>query len=127
MGIIANSKEDYIKQLKTKLATDDIWAQRGLLAIYKNQTYGEQQTGDVREYNCIGFTGTDAKFLTSLAKRVKYNGFNSLSIKQNQYLKKCMPKYARQLLNDCIESGSVVKINGQYMNKAEADTLNLKY
>ena len=41
MGIVANSKEDYIKQLKTKLATDDIWAQRGLLAIYKNQTYGE--------------------------------------------------------------------------------------
>ena len=28
MGITANSKEDYIKQLKTKLATDDIWAQR---------------------------------------------------------------------------------------------------
>ena len=35
MSIIANSKEDYIKQLKTKLATDDIWAQRGLLAIFE--------------------------------------------------------------------------------------------
>ena len=125
--IIATSKEDYINQLKTRLATDEVVAQYGLLAIYKNQTFGEQQAGDVREYNCIGFTGTDAKFLTSLAKRVKYSGFNSLSVKQNQYLKKCMPKYARQLLNDCIESGSVVKVNGQYMNKAEANTLGLQY
>lgn len=127
MGIIASSKDDYIRQLKTKLATDDLWAQRGLLAVYKNQTFSEQQTGDVREYNCIGFTGTDAKFLTGLAKRVKFCGFNSLSVKQSQYLKKYMPKYARQLFNGCIENGSVVKVHGQYMNKAEADTLGLQY
>ena len=31
------------------------------------------------------------------------------------------------ILQDCIKSGSVVKINGQYINKAEANELDLKY
>ena len=118
MSIIANTKEDYIKQLKTKLSSDNTWAQHGLLLIYQNQTATEQKSGSVHEYNCIGYTGTDAKFLTDLAKSLKYHG--SLSDKQNYFLRKCMPKYARQILNECLMSGSVVKANGQYMNKSEA-------
>ncbi len=119
-GIIASSKEDYIKQLKAKLATDEVWAQHGLLAVFRNQTFDEQRTESVNRYNNVGFVGVDAKFLSSLAKQLKYKG--SLSVKQNQYLKKQMPKYARQILNDCLETGSVVKISGQYMNAKEAKT-----
>ena len=123
--IIAASKEDYIDQLKTRLATDIAAAQYGLLAIYKNQTWDEQKSESVNRHNNIGFTGADAKFLTSLAKQLKYRG--SLSPKQNQYLMKHMPKYARQILGDCLANGSVVKAGGQYMNARAAKKMSLNF
>lgn len=123
--IIATSKEDYINQLKTRLATDEVVAQYGLLAIYKNQTWDEQKSESVNRHNNVGFTGTDAKFLTSLAKQLKYRG--SLSPNQNKYLMKHMPKYARQILNDCLANGSVVKVGSQYINARAAMKMSLKF
>lgn len=101
---------DKIAAFKTRLATNPKWAIRGLLAIYANQTHDEQAQEATNKLNGIGFTGTDAKLLSSFAKQVQKKiawveskGWNiqyekMLSQKQFTILFKKMPKYARQLL-----------------------------
>lgn len=112
--ITARTQNEYIEQLKTMLGTNVVWAQHGLKVIFANQTFDEQRSESVNHWNCIGFTGSDAKFLTSLAKNLEKYG--RLSEKQNAVLLHKMPKYARQIFNVCIERGSVVKIDGVYRN-----------
>lgn len=99
-----------IAAFKTRLATNPKWAIRGLIRIFKNQTADEQAQEATTNNNGIGFTGTDAKLLSSFAKQaqkriawVESKGWNvqynkMLSEKQFQILFKKMPKYARQLL-----------------------------
>lgn len=84
-----------IAEWKEKLASNPLWATRGLLAVYKYQTEAEKATDSVTEDNGVGFAGVDGEFLSSLAKQFQQRG--SLSAKQMQYLFKKMPKYAKQL------------------------------
>lgn len=89
------SNNEQITFFRTKLATDNNWATRGLVRIYQNQTPCEQSASITQEHNGIGFTGADAPILTSLAKQ--YQQRQWLSEKQMAIVFKKMPKYARQL------------------------------
>ena len=91
-----NSQVEVIKIFKEKLATNKAWALRGLKIIYDNQTADEKRDASTKHYNKIGFTGSDAEFLTSLAQQYERKG--DLSDKQMALLYKKMPKYAGQLL-----------------------------
>ena len=84
-----------VAEWKGKLASNPVWAVRGLLAVYKYQTEAEKAVGSVTDNNGVGFAGVDGEFLSSLARQYQQRG--SLSAKQMQFLHKKMPKYAKQL------------------------------
>lgn len=81
--------------LKRKLATDSAWSLRGLERIFENQTADEKRAQETRYFNNIGFTGSDAPFLSSLA--VQYDAKGYLSPKQLALLQQRIPKYWHQL------------------------------
>lgn len=78
-----------------KVKTNDRWAMRALLALYRNQTDDERSAERTVYRNDIGFNGVDAGILTSLAKQLEERG--TLSVKQMAILHKTLPKYAGQL------------------------------
>ena len=88
-------------QLKTfvkgKLATDVKWQTKALLAIYDFQTRDEQEQQTTNKYNGVGFTGSDAKILSSMA--TFFQKRNYLSPKQLDILARKMPKYWAQIIN----------------------------
>lgn len=93
------NKTTTINYLKFKLATDSMWALRGLIRIYERQTADEKFSGTTNNLNSVGFSGADATILSSFA--VQYMKWNRLSPKQMAIVHKKMPRYARQLLS-CI-------------------------
>lgn len=110
--MIPRTKEEYIANLRANLGSNINWAIAGMKRIYTQQTKDEQSSGSVRYYNSIGFTGTDAKILTSFVDQLKYKNF--LSPKQNAIILKKMPKYARQLTEWSLAEGSLVKTERGY-------------
>ena len=64
------TKELQLSFLKDKITTDPRWTERALLKIFEAQTASEQATESTNHHNGVGFTGSDAPFLTSCAKRV---------------------------------------------------------
>ena len=90
------NKSAALTALQHKLSTDVCWAQRGLLAIFRNQTADEQRAANVTHHNQMGFRCMDSIILTSFANQLQRRG--SLSPKQMQVVFKLMPKYARQLM-----------------------------
>jgi len=89
------SKKQKIEELRELLRTRQKWAQRGLLRIYTFQTENEQSLQATVEQNGVGFTGTDANILSSMAQQLKARGF--LTEGQMKVVFKLMPKYAGQL------------------------------
>lgn len=90
------NKKEVLKTLQQKLATDSRWAQRALLAIFRNQTTDEQVQGEVQHHNAKGFRCMDSYILTSFAVQLQHRG--SLSQKQMVIVHQKMPIYARQLM-----------------------------
>ena len=90
------TKQDTLNRLQEVLRTDARWAQRALLAIYRNQTADEQRAANVTHHNQMGFRCMDSIILTSFANQLQTRG--SLSPKQMNVVFKLMPKYARQLM-----------------------------
>jgi hypothetical protein len=90
------NKKETLQVLQQKLATDARWAQRALLAIFRNQTADEQSQGTVSHHNAMGFRCMDSHLLTSFATQLQTRGF--FSPKQMVYVHKKMPIYARQLM-----------------------------
>lgn len=68
---------------------------RGLKVIYSLQTESEKEIETTHFHNGVGFTGSDAQFLTSLAK--SYEHYGKLTEKQMIFLRKKIMKYAGQL------------------------------
>ena len=95
-----NYQEQTDKDLKVlfteKLKTNSQWQLKALVAIFNKQTADEQMVHETKHDNGVGFTGSDAKFLTSLAAQYQRKGF--LSPKQTKCLSRSMPKYAGQLV-----------------------------
>jgi len=57
-------------EIATKLATNDKWLTRGLLALYARQTTEERMCESTHSHNSVGFSAFDAPILTSFAKQV---------------------------------------------------------
>lgn len=91
-----NSIKKWTKdEIKAKLASDDKWLYRGLVAIFNKQTADEKVAGRTDYDNGIGFNGADAEILTSFAMQYIERGF--LTPKQKEITRKKMLKYAGQL------------------------------
>jgi len=107
------SKEQLIEALKKQIANNDNQALKALKTIYANQTFDEKRIEATAHNNGIGFSGKDAKILSSFAKQLNYRG--SLSPKQMAIVKRLMPRYARQLITQSIESGKIKKEGKTYI------------
>ena len=111
--MVFTSKSQLVEQMKKQLETRADIRAKALLRIFENQTRDEQRTESTNHYNGIGFTGSDARFLTSLAKQFKYKGY--LSPKQDAILARKIKKYAGQLIEGSIAEGKIKKtLNGHY-------------
>lgn len=84
-----------VEEIRNRLATNDKWLERGLVAIYRFQTESEKNLGATVEDNGVGFNGVDSVILTSFAQQLSHRGF--LTPKQREIARKKMLKYARQL------------------------------
>ena len=96
--------------VKDKLVNDERWMLRGMYAVYQRQTEDEKQIEDTRESNGVGFSGIDGGILTSFSNQMVKRNFVSrmnqqdislrdfFSDKQAVYVRKYMPRYARQLV-----------------------------
>ena len=91
------TKANLTKYVRHQLATNKHWAVRALVRIFQeNQTQDEQNSDSTTHDNGIGFTGTDAQFLSSLAKaQINYG---RLTDKQMTFVFKKMPKYHAQVI-----------------------------
>jgi hypothetical protein len=81
--------------VRDKLATDDRWLVRGMVALYNRQTEDEKAAEGTRHLNRRGFNSADSEILTSFAKQ--WIARNWLSDKQMGILRRKMAKYAGQL------------------------------
>ena len=107
------TKTDIKKLLKDKLANNAGFAKWALLEMYNHQTPAEKLIHQNTEANGEGFSGTDCKFLTSLAQWLKTNGW--LSPKQMERLHKQMPKYWNQVAEILTEEQLDDVINGRFV------------
>jgi hypothetical protein len=101
------SKSAIESAIRAAITTDPQRAVKAMLRIYEYQTESEQESGDVSEFNGVGFAGTDSEILTSFCKQ--YQKYGRLSEKQMQILFKKIGKYAGQLTRHAIEKGMYVK------------------
>lgn len=92
-----------------KMHTNQKWLEAGILAIFKRQTEDEKATESTNNDNGRGFTGCDAKFGSSLAKKL-LAGY-PLSVKQTIAARKMMKKYAGQLLKVAKEKAALTSSN----------------
>lgn len=84
------------ESVKNLLHTNETAMMKALVKIYERQTRDEQIQEATTQSNGIGFTGVDAKFLSSLAVQVIRRG--TLSPKQKAIAFNKMPKYWKQIL-----------------------------
>lgn len=86
------------EHIRHRLATNTQIAQQGLLLIYKQQTPMERafRGQTLEEKNGFGFTAFDSEILSSFAEQMLKRGW--LSFRQNEVLRRKMPKYTRQIV-----------------------------
>jgi len=97
------------ERIQELIVTNDAAVKKALLVIFNNQTADERSAEATHDRNNIGFTGVDAKIMTSFAKQLIGRGF--LSSKQLAIARRKLPKYWRQLKQEIIrreETGVVV-------------------
>jgi len=103
-SLISNKMiKEYVRD---RLGTDDKMAQKALLKIFEYQTLDEQRSEHTSENNNVGFSGTDAPFLSSLAKQViERKGYDpnrrsGLYLSRNQFksMKRLIKKYWKQIV-----------------------------
>lgn len=66
-----------------------------LKKLYGEQTRDEQQSGQTKHYNGVGFNGADSRFLSSVSEFLIKKGF--LTEKQKYCVRKRLIKYNKQL------------------------------
>ena len=98
-----------IAYIRDKLVNNERWILRGMYAIYKYQTADEQRSECTTDSNGVGFSGIDGEIMTSFSNQMVKRGFLQrmnnpnlgirmfFSEKQEKYVRKYMPRYARQL------------------------------
>ena len=83
------------EMIKEKIAANNVWLARGVVAIWNKQTEDERYSGQTTHDNGIGFNGADAEILSSFAMQYVSKGY--LSPKQFDIARKKMLKYSGQL------------------------------
>lgn len=86
------SEQDIVNMLQCR----DEAVERAILAIYRNQTYEEQKSGETLRLNGIGFSGSDARLGTYYAKWLLKG--HHLNVKHLIKARKIALKYRKQLL-----------------------------
>ena len=84
--------EDEIKRL---VQENDKVLYGALLKLYGEQTKDEQDDGETKYHNGVGFNGADSRFLTSVSEFLKQRGF--LTPKQKAVVRRKLIKYNKQL------------------------------
>lgn len=109
---MAYTKKQLVSMMREQLSRRDV-LQRAILRIYENQTKDEQALGTVNHSNGIGFTASDAPFLTSLAEWL--NKGRTLTDRQAEFAEPKMKKYARQLVEGSIREGKIIMVSDGYV------------
>lgn len=107
------NKKQLVTMLKQQISTSDRQALKALVTVYKNQTATEKAAKQTQVWNNVGFSGIDANILSSIASY--YLTWNKVSDKQLAIVKRLMPRYANQLVNQSLESGKIKKEGGKYI------------
>lgn len=95
--VIINGKEWTKQKVKDLILENDKAVYRAILRIYSFQTLEEQYSEETKEHNGQGFSGIDAKFLSSLAKQIQEG--RKLSPKQLEKARNRMIHYVGQIYN----------------------------
>ncbi len=93
------------ERIQSLISQNALALERGLLVVYANQTADEKASGDTHHDNGMGFTGADAKFLSSVAEWVKNSRYREgfrLTPSQRASVLPLMLKYWRQIQNEII-------------------------
>ena len=109
-SVVVNGKTWTKKSVRELIETNDKAVIRGITLLYSFQTLEEQYNEETREHNGQGFSGVDAKFLSSLAKQIEDGKI--LSQKQIEAARKRMVHYSGQIYN-YIELKHNMNINSQ--------------
>ncbi len=109
-------KTDWTKErIQRLLSFSDVALERAILLVYANQTQDEKYSGNTKHENGTGFNGTDAQFLSSLAKYIdgfrRPEGFR-MSIKQREAARPLIMKYWRQVQDVIILNMAVHPVSG---------------
>ena len=84
------------EEIRQKLATDNRWLVRALLALYNRQTEDEKDSQAAKYNNCRGFNSADSMILTSFAQQ--WLRRNWLSNRQLAKMRRLLMKYSKQLV-----------------------------
>lgn len=89
------------------LETNDLALAKAVSVIYRAQTADEQSALQTKERNGVGFNGTDAPFLSSIAQKLpRYD--NRMTQRQIAKVRPMMKKYWAQLLKEIERRGGAV-------------------
>jgi len=84
-----------LEEIRHKIATNDTWLCRGIIAIYKHQTEDEKRSRTTSEPNGFGYNLKDSFIMSTLAEHLLRG--NTLSEQQRRIARDRLSKYARQL------------------------------
>ena len=84
-----------LEEIRHKIATNDTWLCRGIIAIYQQQTMDEKRNRTTSEPNGFGFNLKDSFIMSTLAEQLLRG--NTLSEEQRHVARLRLSKYARQL------------------------------
>ena len=96
-------KTEAINTIRTAIVSNNRALYKALLIIYENQTSEEKSAQTTIEDNEVGFSGVDARLLSSFAAYLQRWG--DLTERQLVHARKKMPKYARQILDLSLAKG----------------------
>ena len=97
---------------RNMIANSPVVAMRALMVVYNNQTEDEKVDKTTKHHNGMGFNSMDDKICSSMAEQLIQK--KMLSEKQTDFLRKVLPKYAKQLVEYSISTGRVKHEDGKY-------------
>ena len=83
------------EEIKSLVQTNDKVLYGALRKLYAQQTADEQEAGETKHHNGVGFNGADARIMSSFAEFLERTGF--LTPKQKAVARRKLVKYNKQL------------------------------
>lgn len=98
------------ERIQGLISANALALERALLVVYENQTLDEKRAGDTAHDNGVGFTGSDARFLSSVAawvQRSTYREGYRLTPGQRERVLPLMLKYWRQVQREIVRKEEI--------------------